>query len=133
MSSISIKGVLLGALFDIVVTVVLSFIVVFAYGVWVGMNQPDQVQLLTESPGIYLATFAVAALVSIIAGYLAARIAGKGEVINGTLAILISTIIAVVVCLLTSLDTLGLMDVLTFIASPLLGTLGGYLRFRQVN
>ena len=133
MSSISVKGVLLGALFDGVVSTVLGFVIVFTYAVWLGIADPDDMQRLTESSGLYALAFAASGLVSTIAGYLAARIAGKGELLNGMLATLVAMIVSLIIVLAMSSGDFSMLDVVGYAVAPLFGLLGGYLRFRQVN
>lgn len=133
MSSISIKAVMIGAVVDTVASTILSFVIVIAFGVWLGITEPDQIQRLTESSELYLVSYFVGGLVSIFAGYLAARIAGRGEVINGTIATLVPIIGSLVICVISSPESFSPMVLLGYVAAPFFGVLGGYLRYRQVN
>ncbi|HWA50843.1 MAG TPA: hypothetical protein VG742_21425 [Dongiaceae bacterium] len=134
MSSVSIKAVLIGAVVDIAASTILSFVLIFAFGIWLGITEPDQMQRLAESPDLYLASYFVGGLVSVFAGYLAARIAGRGEVINGTIATLIPIIGSLVINVVAAPEMLSPMMLFAcYVVAPFFGVLGGYLRYRQVH
>jgi hypothetical protein len=130
MSSISIKGILVGTLFDLGATFVFSIVVGVYLGVQTG-NVEAAVQM-ASSGGWLLFGIIFGCVVTVIAGYLAARIAGRGELLNGGVCAVLTMIIG----LLMSMGQPATMpEVWTFLLcllTPLLGLLGGYLRLRQV-
>jgi hypothetical protein len=136
MSQISVPAVLSGAMFDFLALVIFGFIVAFVF-VMTGAGTADDVEALyASSPGIDLimAILNYAALVVIVptGGYLAAKIARKGPLVNGALS---SSL-----CVLTYAYSLmgwypqNLASSAIAIASaPLLGLLGGYLYRRRMR
>ena len=131
MSSISIKGIIIGALFDVVASVILGAVALIAIVVSTGVDNIENITNVANS-GLFAVTgFAIGSGVSVLAGYIAARIAGRGELINGAL----SSILCVVMSAGLTLGTLEMdaIKIVEFLMTPLLGLLGGYLRSRQVR
>ena len=75
--------------------------------------------------------FFMDAVVSIAAGYIAARVAGRGELVNAVLCNLIGAGICV---LLAQAGPPAAMTsaLILLLTEPLFGLLGGYIRLRQV-
>ena len=132
MSSVSIKGIVLGSLFDLVAT----FAFTFALGIFLSVQHggdAEATMLALCSAEWMTVTIVVTSVFTVVAGYLAAWIAGRGEVINGTLSAVLSTAIALLMSIGQPSPWPGAVMVMLFILTPLLGLLGGYLRSRQVN
>lgn len=132
MSSISLKAVLIAALFDVVASSVLGAILVSAGAAWSGAESADDVVRFASSSSIHVLTYAVGGTVSVIAGYMAAKIARRGELINGALSSFLCVLLGVYVQLSGPSMTPAALSIASLVLSPLLGSLGGYLRLRQV-
>jgi hypothetical protein len=128
MSSISIKGILLGSLFDLATTFGFSIILVFAVAVSNGGN-PQEV----NSGGWLILNLVVASALTVVAGYLAARIAGRGELINGTLCTLPSMAVSFLLTAGQPSPLSATSTLLLYAVTPLFGLLGGYMRLRQAT
>jgi hypothetical protein len=132
MHSISIKGIVLGSLFDLVAT----FAFVFALGIFLSLfhgGDAEAAMLAACSAEWMTVSLVVTSAFTVIAGYLAARIAGRGELINGTLSAVLSTAIALLMSIGQPSPWPVAVNLFLFILTPLLGLLGGYLRSRQVK
>jgi len=129
---VSIKGIVLGSLFDLVATVVFAFSLGFYLAISHGGDQ--EAAMRAANSGDWLAfSVVVASALTVVAGYLAAWIAGRGELINGTLSAVFSMAIMLPMTWDQPMPWSATVTVLLFIATPLLGLLGGYLRSRQTN
>lgn len=130
MSSISIKGILIGSLFDLIATLALSFALLIAVAVSTGCDLEVAGHLATSGPWLVLG-LAVGSALTVVAGYLAARIAGRGELINGTLCAVLSLMVGLLFTLGEPMFLLEPWALISYAMTPLLGLLGGYLRLRQ--
>jgi hypothetical protein len=129
MSSISIKGIIVGALFDAVASLVLGAGLVIAIVASSGVANIEDTSSIAYSGTFAVVGYAISGGTSVLAGYIAARIAGRGELINGTLASMVCVVI-VTGFTLADMDTATIVE---FLMTPLLGLFGGYLRLRQVS
>ncbi len=131
MSSISIKGVLLGALISFGLSVVLAFATIFTLPKLTGAETAEQFQVVMETLRVPVLAIQVAGIiVPIFSGYCAAWIAKRGELINGALSsfFLIGSNLWTLV---EQPEAAGRMDILiALVGAPLLGLFGGYLRKR---
>ena len=131
MSSLSIKGILVGTFFDLGVTFAFAIVV----GIYLGMQtgNVEAAMAMANSGGWLLFGIIFGCVITVIAGYVAARIAGRGELLNGGACALLTMIVG----LLMSMGQPAYMpEIWTFLLcllTPLLGLLGGYLRLRQVT
>jgi hypothetical protein len=132
MSSVSLKAVLIAALFDVVTSSVLGAILVSAGAVWSGAESADDVARFVSSSSIYFLTYAVGSVVSVVAGYMAAKIARRGELVNGALSSFLCVLLGVYVELSGASTAPAALSITSLALSPLLGSLGGYLRLRRV-
>jgi hypothetical protein len=132
MSSISIKAVLIAALFDVVTSSVLGVVVVSACAAWSGAESADDMARFASSNSTQFLTYAVGSVVSVIAGYMAAAIARRGELINGALSSFLCVLLGIYVELAGISAAPAALSITSLALSPLLGLLGGYLRLRQV-
>lgn len=131
--NISFKGVIIGSVVDVVGTNIWALAVELyllikhqLYSLPVG-EQTGQLHILLGDPVIKALNIIVGCGFSIIGGYLAARIAGHHERLNGTLASFLC-----VAFTLTAIGSIAIGWVIEgVVGSPLLGLLGGYLSLWQ--
>jgi hypothetical protein len=131
---ISIRGVLIGGIVDIVASLVLGipFALYLISKLDVAHTPKDQVgsMILAAMQGnvpVYVAQLVVGLACSVLGGYLAARLAKHDELLNGALSSFL--------CLVLGVFTLSsgkeshplVVQILLFAASPALGLFGGYL------
>jgi hypothetical protein len=132
MYSVSIKGIVLGSLFDLVATfgfaILLGIYLAISHG-----GDPEAAMLAANSTEWTTVSVIVASAFTVIAGYLAAWIAGRGELINGTLCTVFTVAIMLPMTWDQPMPWSATVTVLLYIATPLLGLLGGYLRWRKTN
>jgi hypothetical protein len=135
MRRISLKGVLVGGVVDIVATAValipliaVAMACVDAAALPEAQRTGALLEVLNATPALFAAGLLLGSLCSVLGGYVAARIAGRAEVLNGALSAFL--------CLGFSLYALTTGDgaaspaqhVAYIALSPALGALGGYLR-----
>lgn len=133
MRKISVKAVILAGILDIVLTNVLAFPVMVAASIQTKsylLPKAQQTQALVDAfqtnSGIYAAGLLLGSLASVVAGYVAARIARRAPLLNGALSAWL--------CVASGLSAmwqphspLPLWEHLLFLPlSPGLGALGGY-------
>jgi uncharacterized membrane protein len=134
--NVSLKGVIIGAVFDVVGTNIWIFAVVGyliikhqLYALPSSDQQTSELHRLYADPAVRVVNAAVGIGLSIVGGYLAARIAGHHERLNGALSSFL--------CVAFTLFTIGSISIGWVIegvvGSPLLGLLGGYLRLWQTR
>ena len=75
--------------------------------------------------------FFLDAISSVVAGYVAARVAGRGELINAVLYNLLGGGIGLLMGMAMSPEALT-TSLMVLVTEPLFGLLGGYIRLRQV-
>lgn len=129
MSSISIKGIFLGALISFGLSAVLGLGSIFIISKLTGAETSEQLRVVMETSWTpFLAIQVVGIIIPIFTGYCAAWIAKRGELINGALSsvfIVGSTLFALVEPPPPGGRLNGLIAI---IAAPLLCLLGGFLR-----
>ena len=133
MSSVSIKGVLIGAAVDLGLTFLAGFAMVIAIVAQQGVDSLEALDDIVMPNSLVVAGYAVAAVTSAIAGYVAARIAGKGELLNGALSSFLSVAIVLVSLIADRSQAFGAGDAYDLVSAPLFGLIGGFLRARQVR
>lgn len=139
MRTLSAKGIILGGITDIVATNVASFpliVVAAARTNVVGLSKAEQTKALITamqtSPALQVTGWLVGALCSVLGGYVAARLAKRGEVVNGACSSYLCIGLGVYGIFAASSPTVPLWQhLVAFVASPALGALGGYLRLQQ--
>jgi hypothetical protein len=142
MKKLSILGIVIGGISDIVLTNILAIpLLVFILVTRVHYTPAMSSQQLTEAlmnaltgdPGLFAAQFLIGSLCSIFAGYLAAWIAKHDELLNGSLSAWLC--VASGICSLAiKVDTSPwFLTAISFLLSPALGLLGGYLRLLRVR
>jgi putative membrane protein (TIGR04086 family) len=138
MRKISVKGVLIGGIVDIVSSGLLGIpLAVYALSkVDVTHTPKDQLgaailAVTHASPWLYATQLLFGLLCSVLGGYVAASLAKHDELLNGTLSS--------VLCLAVGFYSIALgkdshahwVQFLMLVASPICGFLGGYLRVQQ--
>jgi len=137
MNKISVRGVVVGGVTDIVATVILTLpLVVFVIateltGTPKGPLQAAVMAAIQANPLLYGLQSLVGLACSVLGGYVAARVAKHDELLNGLLASFLPVALGVY-SLATNLGPL-LLPVLLLIASPLCSRLGGHLRLVQIR
>jgi len=141
MNRVSIKGVVLGGIIDIVATNIAALPVVILAGLRASVHTlpKDQqtrtvIETLQNTPSLYLTQMVVGGLCSILGGYVAARIAKRGAILNGALSAFLC-VASGVYPFVTKADSLSpWAHAGFFLLSPALGALGGYLwEWRQAT
>lgn len=138
MSNISILGVVIGSVTDIVSSAILG-VILMSGAVPPDPNlAPEQYQHLIETamlndPKLFISQFIVGGVCSIFGGYLAARIAKSNELLNGGLASFLCVGNGIYT-LLAGSSTLPIwLILLSIVVSPVFAITGGYLRLRFKN
>ena len=131
---ISLKGVIIGALIDVLGSGIWGMVV----GSYITIKhqlytlpyaeQANQLQaLMLHTPLVVILNVVIGGAFTIIGGYIAARIAKHNELLNGSLASFL--------CVLSALAGIGSAPVIGVligvIVNPVLALLGGYLRLLQ--
>jgi hypothetical protein len=139
-SKISIKGALVGGIVDVVSSVVLTMPISIYEVAKLSLSHTPKDQLgsmaasaLHGNASLYAMQLAIGLCCSMLGGYVAARIAGHDELLNGAAS--------ATLCVVLGLFTIGFgMDsnpvwaqLLLLVASPAFGFLGGYMRIRQTS
>ena len=141
MKKISIVGVLIGGVVDIVSTNIFSFpllmFVMFTQINFLGMSQEELTNALTQTIYgnwiIFTIQFMIGCFCSFLGGYIAALIAKHDELINGGLSSYLCIAIGIY-SLFKGVDNAPwYLIIIGFILSPAMATLGGYLRLLQVK
>jgi len=129
MNRISLKGVVIGNIVDIVSTTiaVLPIMMYILISAGPSRHTADSVaQVLMASSVFWVSSIVLGALCSVLAGYVSARIAKHDEVLNGAF----SSILCVVGGLYSVLSGSAALHLALLPLSPVLGALGGYLNSR---
>jgi hypothetical protein len=131
--NISFKGVIVGSVVDVAGTTIwalavqLYLLVKFQLYTLPAGELTSELHILLGDPAVNALNAIIGCGFSIIGGYLAARIAGHHERLNGTLAS--------VLCVAFTLTAIGSISIgwaiEGVVGSPILGLLGGYLRLWQ--
>jgi hypothetical protein len=138
MNKVSIRGVVVGGITDIVATVILTFpLVLYVIADLTDtLNDPLQAAVtatIQGSPLLYGLESVIGLACSVLGGYVAARVAKHDELLNGFLAS--SLPVALGVYSLATANDSGplLVPVLLLMASPLCSGFGGHLRLVQIR
>lgn len=127
MSSISVKGIIVGNLTALLAGVVIGVVLVVMYAAPYTLEDFERLEESISSGIGMLGVLAFNGIAALMAGYVAAWVAGKGELINGAL----SSILAVgsdIYNIVSLADEFVIYDVADLALAPLLGLLGGYAR-----
>lgn len=135
---LSAKGVLLGAVADIVTTNVLAIPIFVVADTRLAQSTPGTAptaaaltQMMHSSPGLYLAELALGSLASIFGGWVAARVARRAEALNGAMSA-VACMGFGVYGMIRYPQSASLWEHIGFLVlAPVLGALGGALERRQ--
>ncbi|MGD0731519.1 MAG: hypothetical protein ABR956_09650 [Terracidiphilus sp.] len=137
---VSIKGVLVGGIVDVVGTVVLGmpFALFAAANDFLAHVPADKARHAIQPAahagiGPYIGLLLVAILCSVLGGYIAARLASHDELLNGALSAFL--------CVSQGIYSIAsgkdphpmVVQILLLVSSPALGLLGGWLRLKQTR
>lgn len=136
MSRVSLKGVIIGGITDLVFTMLLGVFLVFYIAAQLDVADPTEDQIMAAIRAnalFYTLQVAIGAAGSIFGGYVAAWLAKRNELLNGALSAILC--IAMGVYSISAGHASGALaeTAVSFVMSPLLGLLGGYIRFIQRN
>ncbi len=136
----SIKGIILGAITDIVSTNVMMIpVMIYIIHTQTVMGVPVQKaassfsEILRSDNTLYFLAYGLGGLSSMLGGYVGARIAKHDEILNGALTSFLC--VAMGIYTVVGGYAIGpLWEVfLCMLVSPAVGALGGYLRLRQIT
>ncbi|MGA2649220.1 MAG: hypothetical protein ABSF28_01795 [Terracidiphilus sp.] len=138
MKSVSIKGVLIGGIVDIVSSFVLGipFAIYAIASVYLSHLPPDKVgpavsAVLGGNSPLYWGQVFVGMCCSVLGGYVAAWIAGHHERLNGTLSAFLCVSLGIFAIAASKDSHPMYVQILLLAAGPALGLLGGYMRYKQ--
>jgi hypothetical protein len=139
MRRISIEGVLVGGIVDLVISYCLTIAMTLSY--YGLLNQTHMSTGRFGSVWLYAGHLAIGLCCSILGGYVAARIARHDELLNGAASAFLRIALGLIPIALLFFGTRGFVigldplaaRILPLLASPLFGLLGGYLRLRQTH
>ena len=130
MHRISLKGVVIGNIVDIVSTNIavlpIMIYILISSGPF-GDSADSITQVLKASTVFSVSSIILGALCSVLAGYISARIAKRDEVLNGAL----SSILCVAGGVYSAFSGSAALHLFLLPVGPVLGALGGYLYSRQ--
>ena len=130
MNRISLKGVVIGNIVDIVSTNIailpIMIYILISSGPF-GDTADSITQVLKASTVFSVSSIILGALCSVLAGYISARIAKHDEVLNGAL----SSILCVAGGVYSAFSGSAALHLFLLPVGPVLGALGGYLYSRQ--
>jgi len=138
MSKVSIPGVAVGGVVDVVASNALSI----PLGVYLAskidlshvpqQQIPDEILgLLHANPGLYALQLLIGAVCTVLGGYVAALIAKRGEALNGALASFLCFAFGVYAMASGKSSDPAAVQIALIVISPLLGAAGGWLRLKQ--
>jgi hypothetical protein len=137
---ISFKGVVLGSITDIVATNILAIplIVYITATRHLASIPKDQLsgvllQTMQNDPVLYTTQLLIGSFCSMLGGYVAARIAKHGEILNGALAAFLCVGGGLYALVFASSHAPLWQHVVGFVASPALSAFGGYLRLKTMR
>jgi hypothetical protein len=137
MSKVSIKGMVIGGIVDVVSTVVLGLpFAMYAMSKVDVLHTPSSqvsaamTSALHGSVPLYVGQLLIGLGCSVLGGYVAARIAKHDELLNGGLSSVLCIALGIYSIWTGKDSDPHWLQVLLFIASPLLGILGGDLMRR---
>jgi len=141
MKKVSILGVLIGGIVDIVSTNILAFPFILFVLVtrvdFLGMPPEEATKALTRAIQsdwvLFTIQLIIGSVCSIFGGYIAALIARHDELLNGALSAYLCIAIGIYSIIRGSGTEPILLSILGFILSPAFGLSGGYLRLLQVK
>ncbi len=140
MKKVSLKGVIVGSVTDIVATNLITIPLVIYVAISHNLTAipKDQIssvlmQTLLNEPVLFSTQLFLGSLCSMLGGYVSARIAKYHELLNGALAAFLCVGSGLYALFFGSVSAPLWQHLISFIASPALSAFGGYLRLRSVR
>jgi hypothetical protein len=128
MSRVSVKGVLIGAIVDVVSSGIVGLPLVVYVMMHVGITERSAViSLLRADSTLHSIQLTLGLACSILGGYVAARIAKHDEVLNGALSSFLCVLLGIYSAASSKVLELPAEHVLLFAASFGAAAFGGYL------
>jgi len=134
MSQISVKGVVVGGVIDIVATNIAALPVVVIAAMQAGVHtlpKAEQAKATTDAlmntPSLFLAAMFLGMLCSILGGFVAASIAKRDALLNGGLSAFLCVGFGLYALVAGTNTVSPWLHAAAFLLSPALGALGGYL------
>ena len=138
MNKISIKGIAIGGLLDVVLTNILAlplsmYVVVSSNVLSLPKAQQGGAMIAAfhARPALLAIQYAIGVFCSILGGYVAARIAGRDELLNGALSSWLCIVSGIYGALSGTVHESIATTIFWFVISPVVSAAGGYLRLRQ--
>ena len=132
MSSVSIKGIIAGNLAGFLAGIVLGVVLVVIYAAPYQLEDFQRLEHTILSGIGMLGNLALNGVIAMFAGYVAAWVAGKGELINGALSSILA-IVSDLFMIAHQVDGFAIYNIADLMLAPLLGLLGGYARLRLLQ
>jgi len=140
MGRVSLKGVVIGSVTDIVTTSLLTvllaiYVIVTRNLLGIPKDQVSKVllQLLHNDPVLFSTKLLLGSICSVLGGYVAAHIAKRHELLNGSLAAFLCVASGLYALLFGPASAPIWRYLVGFAASAALSTFGGYLRSKVVH
>jgi putative membrane protein (TIGR04086 family) len=138
MRKISVKGVLIGGIVDVVSSTLLGIpLAVYALSKVDMTHTPNDqlgaaILVVTHArPWLYATQLFVGLLCSVLGGYVAAWLAKHDELLNGTLSSFLCLVVGIYSIALGKDSHAHWVQFLMLVAAPICGFFGGYLRVQQ--
>jgi hypothetical protein len=138
MTKLSLKGIVVGGVTDIVATNIFAIpVVVFLMTkLDLAHSSSDQVQnaiiaALHANTPLYALQILIGMACSVLGGYVGARLSKHDELLNGSLTSFLCVAFGLYALTVSKGSSSLLLHLSGFVASPALGLLGGYLRLAQ--
>jgi hypothetical protein len=140
LKKVSLKGVIIGSVIDIIATNLAAIPVIVYASISHNLASPSKDQVSSElmlvvqnAPVLFSIQLLLGSLCLVLGGYIAARIAKHNEVLNGALASFLCVGIGLYAVLSSTSSILLWQHLFGVVASPALAAFGGYLRLRAVR
>jgi hypothetical protein len=138
MSRISVKGAIIGGIVDVVATNIISIPLVVVVAMQISVDElpkAERTQAITSamhsSPTFLVTSLILGSLCSVLGGYVAARIAKSGALLNAALSSWLAVAMGVYSMFGKSNFLSPVQHVLLLIATPVLAAMGGVVWQRQ--
>jgi putative membrane protein (TIGR04086 family) len=133
MNRISVKGVVVGGIVDVVATMLCTLIaVIFLVNRLLAHGGPATGgPIIAPPPATHAVLVVVAGVCSLFGGYVAARIAKHDELLNGALSAYLAILVGLILLPFDKSPAAVRNVLISVVTSIVLGLLGGYVRSLQ--
>ena len=138
MNKLSLKGIVWGGITDVLASVILGLPVVIYVMVKLELahTPKDQVPAAVHAAlqghtALYALQLVIGMACSVLGGYVGAWLANHDELLNGALTSMLCVALGIYTLATKTESASQFMEWASFVMSPALGLLGGYLRFAQ--